>query len=116
MDKFKRDILRISGERIRRARMLKGYTQKEFAAICGYADSTTIYKIEKGIQDIPTSKIKQLCKALDIDFNYLKGDIDYIMDLDGAAVVFERKTVDDRRGILSTLSRLLKYILKYIGQ
>lgn len=100
MDKFKRDILRISGERIRRARMLKGYTQKELAAICGYADSTTIYKIEKGIQDIPTSKIKQLCKALDIDFNYLKGDIDYIMDLDGAAVVFERKTVDDRRGII----------------
>ena len=100
MDKFKRDILRISGERIRRARMLKGYRQKELAAICGYADSTTIYKIEKGIQDIPTSKIKQLCKALDIDFNYLKGDIDYIMDLDGAAVVFERKTVDDRRGII----------------
>lgn len=108
MDKFKKQILKISGERIRRARLLKGLSQKELAAICGYSDSTTIYKIEKGLQDIPTSKIKVLCSALDIDFNYLKGDIDYILDIGGRAVVFERQTVDDRRAdLMRQISDLL---------
>lgn len=108
MDKFKKQILKISGERVRRARLLKGLSQKELAAICGYSDSTTIYKIEKGLQDIPTSKIKLLCSALDIDFNYLKGDIDYILDIGGRAVVFERQTVDDRRAdLMRQISDLL---------
>ena len=108
MDKFKKQILKISGERIRRARLLKGLSQKELAALCGYSDSTTIYKIEKGLQDIPTSKIKLLCSALDIDFNYLKGDIDYILDIGGRAVVFERQTVDDRRAdLMRQISDLL---------
>ena len=99
MDELKKKILAISGERIRRARILKGLTQKELAAKVGYSDSTTIYKIEKGLQDIPTSKIKQLCKVLDIDFNYLKGDVDYILD-NGKPIVFEYHTIDDRRARL----------------
>ena len=99
MDELKKKILAISGERIRRARIVKGLTQKELAAKVGYSDSTTIYKIEKGLQDIPTSKIKQLCKVLDIDFNYLKGDVDYILNND-KPIVFERYTVDDRRARL----------------
>ena len=100
MDHFKKQVLKISGERIRRARMLKGLSQKELATKCGYSDSTTIYKIEKGLQDIPTSKIKLLCQALDIDFDYLKGDIDYIVDYKGEAILFEGRTVDDRRAVL----------------
>ena len=82
MDDIKKQILKISGERIRRARLIKGLTQNELAAKCGYKDPTTIYKIEKGKQDIPTSKIKLLCRALDIDFDYLKGNIDQIMEFD----------------------------------
>ena len=97
MDNTKKQILKITGERIRRARLVKGLTQGELATLCGYSDSTTIYKIEKGKQDIPTSKIKLLCKALDIDFNYLKGDIDYIINVGGSAVIFERRSVDERR-------------------
>lgn len=99
MDELKKKILAISGERIRRARIVKGLTQKDLATKVGYSDSTTIYKIEKGLQDIPTSKIKQLCKVLDIDFNYLKGDVDYILNND-KPIVFERYTVDDRRARL----------------
>jgi len=97
MDNTKKQILKITGERIRRARLVKGLTQGELAALCGYSDNTTIYKIEKGKQDIPTSKIKLLCKALDIDFNYLKGDIDYIINVGGSAIIFERRSVDERR-------------------
>jgi len=97
MDNLKKQILKISGERIRRARLIKGLSQKELAVKCGYSDSTTIYKIEKGLQDIPTSKIRLLCKALDIDFDYLKGDMDYKIDFDGKAVIVERQTIDTRR-------------------
>ena len=97
MDKTREQILKITGERIRRARIIKGLTQTELATKCGYSDGTTIYKIEKGKQDIPTSKVRQLCKALDVDFNYLKGDIDYIVNLDGAEMIIERQQADDRR-------------------
>ena len=100
MDDLKREILKISGERIRRARLVKGLTQTELAAKCGYSDPTTIYKIEKGKQDVPTSKIKLLCAALDIDFNYLKGDIDQIINLNGRPVIIERVSVDSKRAEL----------------
>ena len=100
MDKTREQILKITGERIRRARIIKGLTQTELATKCGYTDGTTIYKIEKGKQDIPTSKVRQLCKALDIDFNYLKGDIDYIVNLDGTEMIIERQRSDDRRARL----------------
>ncbi len=100
MDEIKKQILQISGERIRRARLVKGLTQTELAAKCGYSDPTTIYKIEKGKQDIPTSKIKLLCHALDIDFNYLKGDVDQILDINGRPVVIERTNVDSHRAEL----------------
>ena len=96
MDKTREQILKITGERIRRARIIKGLTQTELATKCGYSDGTTIYKIEKGKRDIPTSKVRQLCKALDVDFNYLKGDIDYIVNLDGAEMIIERQQADDR--------------------
>lgn len=97
MDKTKQQILKITGERIRRARIIKGLTQTELATLCGYTDGTTIYKIEKGKQDIPTSKIRALCSALDVDFNYLKGDADYIVRLDDSEILLERQGIDERR-------------------
>lgn len=97
MDKTKQQILKITGERIRRARIIKGLTQTELATLCGYTDGTTIYKIEKGKQDIPTSKIRALCSALDVDFNYLKGDADYIVRLDNSEILLERQGIDERR-------------------
>ena len=56
---------------------------------CGYTDSATIYKIEKGLQDIPSNRLNDLCKALDVSFNDIKGDI-IIEYADGKAVVVER--------------------------
>lgn len=81
--------LEITGKRIREARISKGMTQLDLALKCGYTDSATIYKIEKGLQDIPSNRLNDLCKALDVSFNDIKGDI-IIEYADGKAVVVER--------------------------
>lgn len=119
MDKFKQQLLKITGERIRRARIIKGLTQTELATLCGYTDGTTIYKIEKGKQDIPASKIRALCSALDVDFNYLKGAPDYIINIDGMDLTIERQNIDEKRAaynrqIMDLLSQANETQLKQV--
>lgn len=97
MDNVKKMIYQYTGERLRRARMVKGLSQKELAAKVGYSDSTTIYKIEKGIQKIPYAKIKQICDVLDIDYSYLTKGLEMTMDYDGHPVIIESRVTDDRR-------------------
>ena len=93
----KKKLLKIMGDRIRKARQAKGMTQRDLAAICGYADSTTIYKVEKGLQDLPLSKAKRVCRALDVDFDYLKGNIDFVYHSDGTAILIEVDSYGDTR-------------------
>ena len=101
MDNFKKYLYKYTGERLRRARMVKGYSQTELSKILGYSDSTTIYKIEKGLQKIPNSKLRAICNALDIDYKYLTDGFDYTFDADGSPVVLERHSVDNKRDELT---------------
>lgn len=100
MDDFKKQLYKHAGERIRRARLVKGLSQIELSQKLGYADSSTIYKIEKGLQKIPNSKMRELCKILDIDNNYLLNGFDFVIDNDGQSIVIENKSIDDRRNVL----------------
>ena len=50
---------------IRNRRMELNMTQSELAAKMGYADKSMIAKIEKGLVDLPQSKIFAFAKALD---------------------------------------------------
>ena len=63
MDNNKKMLLEVVGKRLRIARMKKGLTQVDLAKMVGYSDSSTIHKIEKGLQDIPASKIKKFCQV-----------------------------------------------------
>lgn len=65
MKKERSDKLRIQGSRIKKFREAKGLTQKELATICGYAEPTTIFKIEKGLQELPDDRMAALCRSLD---------------------------------------------------
>lgn len=60
-------------ENIRKRRIEMKLTQAELAQKMGYADKSMIAKIEKGLVDLPQSKIIALAKALDTKPGILMG-------------------------------------------
>lgn len=61
------------GEKIKVLRTKKGYTQEELAKKMGYTSRSTINKIEKGLVDIPQSKIVEFANLLNTTPLYLIG-------------------------------------------
>ena len=51
------------GEKIREARLKKGYTQTELAELLGYKSRSSINKIEVEGRDIPRSSVIKFAKA-----------------------------------------------------
>ena len=58
---------------IKERRLELGLTQTELAQKMGYADKSMIAKVEKGLVDLPQSKIIAFAKALDIKPGDLMG-------------------------------------------
>ena len=61
------------GERIKAARLKKGYSQTELAELLGYKSRSSINKIEKEGRDIPRSSIVKFAEILDVTPAYLMG-------------------------------------------
>lgn len=61
------------GERIKAARLKKGYSQAELAELLGYKSRSSINKIEVEGRDIPRSSIVKFAKILDVTPSYLMG-------------------------------------------
>ena len=61
---------------IRNRRIELGLTQEDLAKKIGYRSISTIAKIERGINDIPQSKIKAFADALNTTPSQLMGDVD----------------------------------------
>lgn len=59
------------GLRIRTLRQAKRLTQEELAQRAGYTSRSSINKIEKGIVDLPRSKIIELANALGVSPSYI---------------------------------------------
>lgn len=62
------------GQKIKKLRKLRGLTQEEFSKILGYSDRSTISKIEKDINDVPTEKLEKIAKALGVSVSELLED------------------------------------------
>lgn len=61
------------GERIKRLRVSQKLTQDELAIKSGYTSRSSINKIEKGLVDLPRSKIIDIANALGTTPSYLMG-------------------------------------------
>ena len=73
----KDEILYELGNRIRKLRRIRGYTQWELAEMCGYQSNTsnsTINKIESGKSDVPVSKLVKFAEVLDVSVSFLLGE------------------------------------------
>ena len=65
-DKRTEGFRKVVGERIRFFRIQRGLSQEELAKLCGYTSRSTIARIEKGQNEFPQSKFKELAKALGV--------------------------------------------------
>lgn len=63
---------------IKKYRIRNHMSQQELANLTGYTDRSSIAKIEKGLVDLPQSKIMLFAEALNVDPGDLMGDVDVI--------------------------------------
>jgi transcriptional regulator with XRE-family HTH domain len=61
------------GEKIRQARIKANLTQDDLAKMVGYTSRSSINKIEKGLVDLPRSKLIKISNALGVTPSYLMG-------------------------------------------
>lgn len=63
------------GDRVRSRRTELGMSQEELAKKVGYTSRSTVNKIEKGTRNPKAEDVKKIASALNVDFDYLLGDI-----------------------------------------
>lgn len=61
------------GEKIRARRIELGWSLRELSDRMGYANHSTVQRIEKGTVDIPQSKIEKFSEVLHVSVAYLMG-------------------------------------------
>lgn len=61
------------GTRIKEIRLLRKLSQEELAIKMNYKSRSTINKIELGIADVSSSKIKEFARVLNVSISYLMG-------------------------------------------
>lgn len=69
MEDMKKEFMRTLGNNIRTYREQKGLSQEELANLCGWTTNnarSTISKIESGVNDVPTSKLKVIAEKLGV--------------------------------------------------
>lgn len=69
MEDKKKEFMRTLGNNIRMYREQKGLSQEELANRCGWTTNnarSTISKIESGVNDVPTSKVKVIAEQLGV--------------------------------------------------
>ena len=65
------DFLYEIGSRIRSLRQSQNLSQDDLARMAGYTSRSSINKIEKGLVDLPQSKISLIAAALNVSPSYL---------------------------------------------
>lgn len=61
------------GERVKKLRTERGWTQKQLAEKCGYTSLTSINKIELGINNVPLSVLEKIAEVFGVQPAYLMG-------------------------------------------
>jgi transcriptional regulator with XRE-family HTH domain len=59
------------GEKIKQRRLELGWSLRELAKRAGYANQSTVARIESGVIDIPQSKVVKFAEALGVTVAYL---------------------------------------------
>lgn len=109
------------GDRIRQRRMELGLTQAELGAKLGYNSRTAISNVEKGKEDLTTTRVRKFADALGVTPAYLMGwedePSDYLVNL--ASVYSPQKEISldiekhiDTTKALTAYAEILSYYKK----
>lgn len=94
------------GKRIATRRKEIGMTQEEVAEKMGYKSKSSINKIEKGLSDIPQSKIVKFADVLRTTTSYLMGWLNE--EHEGHAIDIELTEITDKFNE-AQMTRILEY-------
>lgn len=88
-------------KRIKIEREKNNWTQLELAEKIGYSSATSITKLEKGLVDPPTSKIKLLADIFNVSVSYLMGwDNEFALSKSEKEMIEDfRKLSDDEKEV-----------------
>lgn len=104
-------------DRIRITREKLNLSQEALAKRCGYADKTSISKIENSGDDITLKKIKRIADALGVSHSYLMGWIDedgektvygHINDNDELSSLIDSLSEAEKKQVFDFLHQILK--------
>lgn len=95
------------GGRIKQRRIELGWTLREFADRMGYANHSTVARIERGEIDIAQSKIARFSEVLGVSVSYLMGWEEEQKKNDILAdIVVRMRTDDEFRSVIENLYML----------
>lgn len=93
---------------IRKYRQQRKLTQAQLAKMTGYTDRSSIAKIEKGVVDIPQSKIELFAQVLGVTAGELMG---YNPDDETATLAAHHEKEDFTEAELAEIEEFKKYVL-----
>ena len=101
------------GDRIKKLREAKGWTQEDLAKEVGYKSRSTIGRIEKNIIDLTPAQITQFAEVLGSSREYIAGWIDEeptaeSLEVHEMARQFSKLSSEDKQTIKELLKRLGK--------
>ena len=109
------------GERIRQRRLELELTQDELAKRMGYTTRTAISNVEKGKEDLTTTRVRKFAEALNVSPSYLMGWEEERHDTtlfipfnttDDERILLEQYRClpdEDREQVSNTIKRLFHY-------
>ena len=62
----KRDDTMVNYRKIRQLRRMMDLTQKEFAVLVGYSSQNSLHKLERGMIDLPASRLEKIANVLQV--------------------------------------------------
>ena len=62
----KQGEIMVNYRKIRQLRRMMDLTQKEFAVLVGYSSQNSLHKLERGMIDLPASRLEKIAKVLQV--------------------------------------------------
>lgn len=103
------ELYKKSGERIHFVRNMRGYTREELAELAGISPKF-LYEIENGKKGFSCAVLYHLCKALDVDCDYIltgEAEKEYDKELLGALELFGKDKSDHLANILREIHEIM---------
>ena len=103
------ELYKKSGERIQIMRNMRGYTREELAELAGISPKF-LYEVESGKKGFSAAVLYHICKALDVDCDYIltgESEKEYDKELIDVLELFEKDKSNHLVNILREIHAIM---------